>query len=508
MLELNSLLTSKRLIYGYGVAVLSVVSAAISLLLMEARWQLSVPVSMFLLAVIISSWLGGTKSGLLAAVLSILGFDYFLLHLGRSLADHPIDGIRLLSLGIVAFYVVWVTATERSAAQSLMRSHDELKRNIEALRAENVERERAEDALGQSQQLLNLVLATLPVGVLVTNQAGDIILANAAAERVSTHLPIVRGHERWAQSKGRWHDSGKSIAPSEWASARALSAGQTNLNELIDIETDDGRQKTIQNSSAPIRDMDGSIMGAVIVIEDVTERELAETALRESAKRLRYLSRRLLTVQEEERRHLSRELHDEFGQLLATITLHLQRAKAFAGETAQSSLEESMALLQRAGAQVRGLALELRPTMLETGGVEAALRWLVEQHEKCTGIPTEVVGHVSDVSGDPAIAAFRVAQEALTNVVRHARAQRAWIELSQKDGLLNLVVRDDGVGFNVTQTLERAAGAGNLGLLGMKERVEILGGTLEIDSQPRQGTRIRISLPSAEPIAVPGGHAA
>jgi two-component system sensor histidine kinase UhpB len=118
------------------------------------------------------------------------------------------------------------------------------------------------------------------------------------------------------------------------------------------------------------------------------------------------------------------------------------------------------------------------------------------------------MGHVSDVSGDPAIAAFRVTQEALTNIVRHARAQRAWIELSEKDGVLNLVVRDDGVGFNVTQAVERAAGGGNLGLLGMKERVEILGGTWEIDSQPRQGTRIRISLPLVEPIAVPGGHAA
>lgn len=630
MLKFNSLLTSERLMLGYGVAVLLVVSAVISLLLMEARWQASAPVSMFLLAVIISSWLGGTKPGLLATVLSILGFDFFLLHLGDSLADQPMHAVRLLSLGIVASYVVWVTATERSTAESLRRSHDELARNNEALRAENIERERAEqawrvsevrfrtlsqhapaaifvchegrisyanpaasaltgygceelcgknfsevthpdfrelvraddpaqprgesaplhqelkvvtkageerwldltrapcefenqpatvgialdtterkraeEALRESQQLLELVLATLPVGVSVMNRAGDIILTNAASNRIWGDLPIARGTERWARSKGWWHDSGNSIAPSEWASVRALSAGQTSLNELIDIETYDGRRKTIQNSSAPIRKTDGVIVGAVIVNEDVTERVYAEKALRESAQRLQYLSRRLLTVQEEERRHLSRELHDEFGQLLATITLHLHAAKAAAGEAAQSSLDESMALLQRAGAQVRGLALELRPTMLETGGLEPTLRWLAEQHQQRTGIPTQVVGHVSDVSGDPAIAAFRVAQEALTNVVRHARAQRVWIELSPRDGLLELVVRDDGVGFDVRQTLERAAGAGNLGLLGMKERVEILGGTLQIDSRPGQGTRIRIALPLAEPSAVPGGH--
>ncbi len=390
--------------------------------------------------------------------------------------------------------------------QRVVERTRELTAVISQLRTEVLERQRAEKILQESQQLLQLVLATLPVGVLVTNRAGDVTLANAASSRIWGGGPIACGTERWAQSQGWWHDSGKSIAPSEWASARALSAGQTSLNELIDIGTYDGRQKTIQNSSAPIRNTDGLIVGAVIVNEDVTERVRAEKALRESAKRLQYLSRRLLTVQEDERRHLSRELHDEFGQLLATITLHLHAAKTVAGEAAQPSLAESTALLQRAGAQVRSLALELRPTMLDTGGMETTLRWLAEQHQQHTGIPTQVVGHVSDVSGDPAIAAFRVAQEALTNVVRHAQAQHIWIELSQRDGLLDLVVRDDGVGFDVLQTLERATGAGNLGLLGMKERVEILGGTLEINSQPRQGTRIRISLPLAEAVAVPGAH--
>jgi signal transduction histidine kinase len=215
-----------------------------------------------------------------------------------------------------------------------------------------------------------------------------------------------------------------------------------------------------------------------------------------------------LKVQEEERRHLSRELHDEFGQLLATITLHLHAAKAVAGANAQSNLDECIALLQRAGAQVRSLALELRPTMLETGGLKSALRWLAEQHQQRTGIVTEVVGHVTDVSGDLAIACFRVAQEALTNVVRHARAQHVWIELNQQEDSLELVIRDDGVGFDVTGTVERAVSSGNLGLLGMRERVEILGGSLEIDSQSGQGTGIRISLPLTEPTSMLAQHAA
>jgi len=113
----------------------------------------------------------------------------------------------------------------------------------------------------------------------VTDRAGDILLANAASKRIWGDV-IVFGSERWAQSKGFWHDSGKPIAKADWASARVLSEGQTSLNELIDIENHDGQKKTIQNSSAPIRNAEGLIVGAIVVNEDVTERVRAEEALR------------------------------------------------------------------------------------------------------------------------------------------------------------------------------------------------------------------------------------
>jgi two-component system sensor histidine kinase UhpB len=159
--------------------------------------------------------------------------------------------------------------------------------------------------------------------------------------------------------------------------------------------------------------------------------------------------------------------------------------------------------MQRAGAQVRSLALELRPMLLETAGLGGTLRWLADQYQQRTGIITQVAGHVPDVSGEVAIACFRIVQEALTNVVRHARARHVWIELSQSEGLLELVGRDDGEGFDVPKTLERAASSGNLGLIGMRERVEILGGQLEINSQSGQGTRIRVRLPLSEPADMP-----
>jgi PAS domain S-box-containing protein len=275
------------------------------------------------------------------------------------------------------------------------------------------------EAVGESQELLRLVLATLPVGVAVIDRSGDVVLANAAAKMIWGDM-IASGQERYARSRAFWHASGEPIAPTEWASVRALREGKTSLNELIDIETFDGQRKTIQNSAAPIHDADGLIVGSVVVNEDVSERVRAEIALRESTDRLQHFSRRLLTVQEEERRHLSRELHDEFGQLLAGITLHLQAAKSLAGDTAQLRLEECVHLIQQAGAQLRNLVLELRPTMLESAGLESTLRWIARQHEERTGIATQVVGELNDVPGDLAIACFRGVQEALTNVIRHA----------------------------------------------------------------------------------------
>jgi two-component system sensor histidine kinase UhpB len=111
----------------------------------------------------------------------------------------------------------------------------------------------------------------------------------------------------------------------------------------------------------------------------------------------------------------------------------------------------------------------------------------------------QIVGHLSGAPLAPemAIACFRVVQEALTNVVRHAAAWHFWIELSQSESVLELVVRDDGVGFDVAATQEQAARRGRLGLLGMAERVHLLGGTLQVESEPGRGTRIRASFPSS-----------
>ena len=154
-------------------------------------------------------------------------------------------------------------------------------------------------------------------------------------------------------------------------------------------------------------------------------------------------------------------------------------------------LDECAALLQQAGEQVRSLALELRPTMLDVLGLEATLRWLAERHQQRAGCEVQILGHLSGATPSPdlAIACFRVVQEALTNVVRHAAARHVWIELSHSDSVLEVVVRDDGTGFDVASTQEQAVRRGRLGLSGMLERVQLLGGTLAVESERGHGAR-------------------
>ena len=262
----------------------------------------------------------------------------------------------------------------------------------------------------------------------------------------------------------------------------------------------DGSIRVLHDRGGVILNEEGEPIRLVGTCQDVTELRQAEQALQEYSTRLQTLSRRLLELQEKERRHLSRELHDEFGQVLATITLHLHAARGLAGDAALPRLDECATLLRQAGEQVRSLALDLRPTMLDTLGLEATLRWLAEQHQQRTASEVRVVGHLSGTPLAPelAIACFRVAQEGLTNVARHAAARHVWIELSQSENVLELVVRDSGAGFEVASTQEQAATRGSLGLLGMRERVEILGGTLKVESEPGRGTRIRASFPLNE----------
>src|SRR5213082_208046 len=256
-----------------------------------------------------------------------------------------------------------------------------------------------------------------------------------------------------------------------------------------------------------------AVEAIVVTCRDVTDRRQAEESLRATQSLLQSVldnapivllavnkegiqqaqqeawSRKLIEAQEAERRAVARELHDDFGQVLTALKLHLQRRDRDDAET--------IALVDSAIARMRELAHDLRPPLLDEFGLEASLRWYVEREATRAGLDFRLA--LAPFARRPPIAVettcFRIAQEALTNVVRHAQARLVEVELSEANGTLLLTVRDDGQGFDVGAARRRAARGGSQGLLSMQERVTLADGDLDIDSTPSRGTAIRARLP-------------
>ena len=252
-----------------------------------------------------------------------------------------------------------------------------------------------------------------------------------------------------------------------------------------------------------LRGREGKPMYFISQIQDITERKRAVETLEGYNIRLKALSHRILETQETERRRIARELHDEVGQMLTTIGLRLHQLKGLCGAEVQSALNEDISFVNRTIEQVRELSLNLRPPMLDVLGLEAALRWYAENQRQRTGLDVQLVGHLEGPRLDPdlEIACFRVVQEALTNVVRHAHAKRVWIELQEEDSKLHLVIHDDGIGFDVAAKRECAGRGRSFGVLAMQERVELLAGQFDVESATGAGTWIRASFPLAAPSA-------
>jgi signal transduction histidine kinase len=227
------------------------------------------------------------------------------------------------------------------------------------------------------------------------------------------------------------------------------------------------------------------------------ERHLAtRKALELSQERLRALSRRLLEVQEEERGRLARDLHDDIGQALTALKIQLESLARTRG-THTERVAECVETTRHALERVRQLSLSLRPLQLDDLGLVAALRSHLDRQTGIGGLAPHFDAAEAPRGLAPEVetACFRVAQEAINNVLRHARARNLWLRLFTAGGRLALSVRDDGSGFDLEAARRRGAAGASLGLVGMEERVALARGTLELRSAPGQGTVLLATFP-------------
>ena len=259
-----------------------------------------------------------------------------------------------------------------------------------------------------------------------------------------------------------------------------------------------GKVLWILPSVEALRAADGRAVRMVGTHRDVTARIEGRIEREQLLARLRLLSVRLVAAQEEERARVARELHDEVGQSLTALKLNLHGAARARGADATSEeLQESLAIADRVMSQVRNLSLDLRPPQLDSLGLAAALRWHADRLGRGAGWRSHVDVAIlpQRLRADCEIAAFRIAQEVLTNVARHAGASNIWIDLLVVDGRIRLTIRDDGRGFDVAAAFERAARGDSAGLSNLRERALLADGTCEIVSSPA-GTCITAGFPA------------
>lgn len=371
------------------------------------------------------------------------------------------------------------------------------------------QREAALAALRESEAKFRTFVEQSSEGVVVLNEAGLVIEWNLAQELITgipraqaLHVPFWELQARVLppeQRQSHQPDDLKAALPD------AFRTGQLPLpGRLIDIEiqTATGERKFIQQAAFPIVTTQGYHIGGIF--RDVTDRKRVEAELREDEMRLRHLSRQLLQVQEQERLALARELHDDIGQALTAIKLDLQTAQQSLDRTAiQNRIADSLEAVEYALQAVRRLSLDLRPLLLDDLGLVAALRWYIDRQAQRSGFTAQV--HLATpqerLSPETETICFRIVQEALTNIVRHAHAQQVTVELRQTDSQLEMIVRDDGRGFDVRTARVQALRGASLGLLSMEERVRLGHGQIEIESVPAQGTTIRVRLPLSDQAA-------
>lgn len=463
----------------YGVAVVATLVAGLGTIVLRSAMVLPHAIAAFLAAILLTGWYAGFGPATLALVLCA-ALDAWLPAVPSPRVEAAL-GLRHVWFLFFALAAGYFGTVRRRTTRELQQAHDRLEEKVVVRTAQLREGERK---LSEAERLAHLAYWE------VDQDANRVSLSDEG--RRIFGLPPDPTSWPWDEFLARVHVDDRALV--ERARARVM-AGETSFRFGYRIIRFDGEVRYVEKIVDVDRDATGRPFRAIGALQDVTERHRAEEALREARDRLQHLSRRLLDVQEQERRHLARELHDEFGQLLATIGLHLHAARTLSGDALRSRLDECDILLRRAGDEVRGLALELRPLLLESSGLDATVRWHAEQQQRATGTPIEVRGHLGEVPEEAAIALFRVVQEALTNVARHAGARHAWIDLSQGDDVLEIAIRDDGIGFDVGVTMEHAAASDHTGIVGMGERVELLGGTLIVESEPGSGTVVRVSIP-------------
>jgi PAS domain S-box-containing protein len=417
--------------------------------------------------------------------------------------EGELDGIQTATVVAARFEIPVVFLTGLADEETLQRSQqaeafgyllkpfdqEDLKAAIDLA----LSKHRTESHLRHVDRWFAAAIRSITDGVIATDQADRITFLNPVAERLTGHS----AGQALGRALARTFVLAEETPDGTRSEPATKAEGLRFEARLVDA---DQQMHPIECTAAPLRNAEGRTIGRIIVFRDISARHQAEFELHQSHEQMRALTGHLQTAREAERQHIAREIHDEFGQLLTGLRMDLvwldKRLQQTGGpgslEPLQRRLSATLNLVDTMVKQVRRIASELRPGVLDDLGLVAALEWQAREWQERTHIPcrfTSSHDHVA-LSLEPRTALFRIFQEALTNVARHAEATAVDASLVFNPGNIRLVVSDNGKGLP-----PQPAPTKSFGLLGMRERAMLSGGTLELAGKPGAGTTVSVQIP-------------
>jgi two-component system sensor histidine kinase UhpB len=395
-----------------------------------------------------------------------------------------------------------VIAMQQGASDYLPKRHLErlakaIESAVDRTRA-RAEKERAVEALKQSEAMKRGILDSLRSRIALVDGDGIIVAVNkdweGHEERKAMNVRRAAPGEDYVRMLKESESEGNTFAE---ALAEGIEAVIARKRTVFSLEYE------LQVGSAPrwfmarAMPLEGGARGAVVSHTDITDRMMSHVALLDANKRLQVLSKRMLAIQEDERRAISRELHDDIGQTLGALTIGLHRLTQNATGEQSSLVGGCLSAAQDALDKLRSLAMDLRPPQLDQLGLGDALEWLVERQRAATGldIACRFAGLENRLPPSLESACYRITQEALNNATRHSKAKAVQIGVESDGRLLKLTIHDDGIGFDEEAARQRVLKAGSMGLIGMDERAQLAGGRLKLRSVPGGGTTVSAIFP-------------
>jgi len=376
---------------------------------------------------------------------------------------------------------------------------EDLEKRIKEIEKESIELKWAEEAFRKSEEKLKNILHGSPIPTFVIDNIHRVIYWNRALEEYSgiKSKDIVRTDRHWKafydEKRPCMADlllDGKIDDIPQWYPGKYMASDLIEgAYEAIDFFPRMGPSgKWLYFTAAPLKDSEGRLIGAVETLQDITETKKAE-------EQIKLLSRQIIDIQERERESLSREIHDNIGQLLSALKMGLSRInKKMPDElsTIKDQLSDLAYLVNKTIKEIRGLSHALHPPLIKDLGLISALEELCQEFKSYSEIKIkwnfeQIQKPLQSITN---ITIYRLFQEGLNNILKHSRATEAYLTLTSSENTINVIIEDNGVGFLVEDVFSLLKNTKSLGLISMRERLALIGGELKIISGPAKGTKL------------------